>query len=372
MRLFQNDFANGGAFGNLDSLFQPEISDVDEAWSEYVKPLMRAKHLSGQKVTEGMGLKSVNTANKFRNQVPSKREQVIMLAMMLGLNMEQTNDLLTRRARKFHGLYAKHPDDAIWIYLLNRGGSEKPRELFDAYKIVFEEERCAAAPRQGYGAYTAPSNTALMQSTLLSARSDHAFRSVIRNHAMDFDHACERLYQYLEQTVARYLKEGGDVDRIYEKAISINELAGEHATFRGRYYHQINRRLNKNHEMPDRDMLIALGLWLDMDVAHINDLLDRAYMGPLYPEDRLEGALIHVLTELSRTASWVFFEASETDESAQWDSNTSIIRTDDAADEALEEESVHSYIKRRLLAMNLLWDAAEEEQSRINDLLDML
>ena len=73
-------------------------------WSDKIRPLMIDKGLTAAQVAQGCEV-SESTAASFVRKIPAKRENVIMLALMLGLDLPQTNHLLTRWA-KFQELYA--------------------------------------------------------------------------------------------------------------------------------------------------------------------------------------------------------------------------------------------------------------------------
>ncbi len=104
-------------------------------WEQHVKPLLEP--FTDQEISDGCGV-CINSANRFKHEIPAKRRSVIMLAAMLGMNVTQANELLMRWA-KYQRLYPKNPEDAIWIYILRNGGSSRPKELFDRYWAVYQE-----------------------------------------------------------------------------------------------------------------------------------------------------------------------------------------------------------------------------------------
>ncbi|MDE7308965.1 MAG: hypothetical protein K2N61_09965 [Lachnospiraceae bacterium] len=62
-------------------------------WKEFITPLMCKNRLSAKKVAEGCNV-SLTSALSFARMIPSKRENIIMLCMMLKMTMDETNEVL--------------------------------------------------------------------------------------------------------------------------------------------------------------------------------------------------------------------------------------------------------------------------------------
>ena len=56
-------------------------------WKEFITPLLRKNRLTAKKVSHGCNI-SLSSASSFNRMIPSKRENVIMLCMMLRMSVE--------------------------------------------------------------------------------------------------------------------------------------------------------------------------------------------------------------------------------------------------------------------------------------------
>ena len=281
-------------------------------WSDHVLPMLRKNNLNAKKIAQGCGV-SQSSASLFSRKIPSKRESVIMMAMMMRLNVEETNNLLTRWAR-FQKLYAKHPGDAIWIYLLERGGSDRPAALFEEYHAVFEEIRgqylqSAHAKRDSmttwiaFDAITASAGRK-QGAQQTGAQADSDFRELMEQLMPSFESAYQRLLDYLnsffidiEEKDDEELDLKGVVGKHEKKRLTPNILFSGKPEVLDRYYRKM-RELERHHTMPSRIFLIALGIHLSMNTQQLNTMLELAGMGPLCPKDRLEGSIVFYLEEL--------------------------------------------------------------------------
>ena len=356
-------------------LLMQENASLNQAWAgyveEHIKPLRTRKRLTDQKLADGCGIRSLTTVGKFKKLIPSERKYVIMMAMMLGLNAEQTNELLVRGAR-YPRLYSRNPEDAIWIYLLERGGSDMPAALFDAYWDIYVQEQDRYDREQGKAPRRLPKGTVLVHdeitvaarrakmASVSAAAADRIYRDLVRSHIQDYANGYWRLVEYIDKQFQPFRS-------------SANERWKDHASFHHAYYERM-QALRDRRELPSRLFLVALGIHLEMDKDSINKMLDLAGMGPLYAKDRLEGSVVFLLEELYCKMPSVFFK----------------IRTDPAYGELLDgtdengepllfrssdpdghDERLSEYIARKLDIMGLTAEA-DQEQSRIAKFLKWL
>lgn len=325
---------NQNEFEQLVKNHQSLYSD----WSAYIRPLLTKKGLTAAAIAEGCGV-SQSTASGFARKIPSKRESVIMLAAMMGLSVDETNTMLTRWA-KFQRLYSKHPSDAIWVYILNRGGTQSPAADFEGYFKTYKSilksyraDKAAAAPVL---------NTHEALGLMLSAQDDAAFAAHIRSLIPSFEVGYQKLIDY--------------IDEIFERTDeSINTLFEFNEACRNRYYTRM-RNLRRNHEIPSREYLIAFGIHLRLSTEDINHLLELAGMGPLCPKDRLESAILFYLEELFCQFPSMFYRPDELecgDGLLDADENDSISAQIELDIFGLPKEDFSEYVRRRLEETNI-------------------
>lgn len=335
-----------------------EHSSQYESWHEHVEKLRKEQHLLKYQIAEGMD-RSESTVSSFLKKIPTKREYVIMLAAMLGLDVEGTNNLLTRWA-KYQRLYAKNPDDAIWIYILSKGRCMEPAKQFEGYRSVYREELNRDQVKRTSRTTTVVGQeieTCARQAGNVSPAEDKIFRQMVRNQIPDYQAAYENLMRFLEQQMESARNAYG----------SPNEMFADNAYFKSNYYGKM-RELHRDRILPSRTFLIVLGIRLNMDADAIDQLLDMAGMGPLCAKDQVEGAMVFYLEELYCSCPSVFFqytqnandfkyyelrEAAPGDRLIQWEDDS------EKADETLRE-----YIKRRMSESGISLDQDEADRAR--------
>lgn len=371
-----------------------ENEGLFQDWAAYIQD--RLGHgpdgrLTVPKLADGCGV-SINCAGQFRHKIPAKRSNVIKIAAMLRMNVEQTNDMLTRWA-KYSRLYAKHPHDAIWIHILRNGGSDQPDKLFKAYKKIYtqlqKEYRNSNVQEQAAG-----QNTAVMLQELISAvqpelrkaKEDTVFWAMIRKHLPAYETAHQKLIEYIEGQFVR-LQDGqagrltlAEKDELRENlVVTPRVLFRDNKTYLTLYYNRM-RKLKKNHEVPERCFLISLGIRLAMNIDQINYMLELAGMAPLCYKDRLECAIAFYLEELYMQVP-SFFRSnplagdSEADRLRDYCFGEMNTQTDDTpllkfdTQHFAPSENMKSYIRRRLEETNIF---PADEDTALEAFLELL
>lgn len=348
-------------------------------WRNHIAPMLKARKLTGKKVAEGCHV-STACAAKFARMIPAKRENVIMLAMMLGKNIKETNELLTRWA-KFQKLYAKHPHDAIWIYLIERGGSDRPYALFEQYRKKYEEL---------YEQYDSLHNTDRKMDTNVafdvikesadksgelsgwdsSRFNDDEFVEMMQKLIPSFADGYHKLMEKLDS----YFVNVEEIDQriglsdLYEAEnaprVTANTMFQGDKKWLDMYYRKI-RELKEDHTIPSRAFLIALGIRLALSTDQINELLECAGMGRLCPKDRLEGMIVFYLEEMELQFPTYFnphllavdpsfdLRDYEPETKAADGEEDDLMKRITIAIDGYPDETVQEYIKRRIEESNI-------------------
>lgn len=378
-------------------------------WRDHILPLLRANGLTAKQVAEGCQV-SQATASSFSRKIPAKRENVIMLAMMMSLTVDQTNDLLMRWA-KFQKLYPRHPEDAIWIYLLEKGGSLHPAQRFADYYAVYQQlyqeylEEQAKPDDAASNLDTRIANRLVRSAAAKSAApsdaaSDLHFILLFQTLFPSFQQGYQKLLDYidlyfpdLEAEVDRKLGLEDLVTHTDGK-LTLNQLFAGNPACLDRYYTKL-RKLRKQHRIPNRTFLIALGIHLGMATDQLNHLLDLAGMGPLCPKDRLEGTIVFYLEELYCQFPTYFFHPQQLQISPEYDALLSYSTEDEERRQAAvaakaegaalgpelspyihlnldsdPEETLSAYIRRRLEESNLF--SANDQKKAVDQFLHLL
>ena len=315
-------------------------------WQEFIGPKIKKKGLKYTHIAEGCGV-SRPIASAFDTHIPVRRSNVIMLAMMLGMNEAETNDLLARHAR-FHKLYPKNPEDAIWIYLLEKGGSDVPAALFDAYWDVYLEEsaRCKGNAPQRYAKGTVAVFNEIKSDArkakaacIAEASSDAVYREMVHRHIQEYGNGYWRLEEF--------------IDRKFEAfRTSPNQMWENHTKFKSAYYDRM-QALREDRKLPERMFLVALGIHLELDKEDINKMLELAGMAPLYAKDRLEGAVIFLLEELECKMPSVFSRNGDKEKYKEKYNNLIDELDENGQPLVKDDERICEYIAKKLTLMGL-------------------
>lgn len=311
-----------------------EHSALYVGWREYICSLLYECGKTSRDIAQGCGI-SKSSAEKFLRVIPTKRESVIMMAMIIGLDLDETNQLLTRWA-KFQKLYAKNPEDAIWIYLIEQGGDEAkvyPARLFETYYTRYKKLHKAYLKENGY---MPPEdkipNTriafdiiedAAAKGPASSPERDRNFTRFMKQLLPAFDAGYQNLIDYIESLFTNIEKDDDEalgiviekepepvpgMEDLKIRSLSPNESFEGYRSWQTAYYRRI-QRLKKEREVPERVFLIALGIHMKLTTGQMNHLLELAGMGGLCAKDRLEGAIAFHLEELYRLLPDEFPEA---------------------------------------------------------------
>lgn len=386
-----------------------------ENWGDHFRELALVEHgLSLQQIADACDI-SYSKARAFCVQVPAKRIDVIMLAMLMGMTVEQANDLLVNWA-KYHRLYAKNPGDVICIYLLVVGCREKPAKMYKAYQDQYTKLL------KSYGKKAHQSkreDTLILQKLVVDSASgtkldpnhDENFVRLMQRFLPQFSRSYEKLSEFIDsyfscleeedqrslhnpdlmnqrkRTDLRGRRGGISKQEALNKRFTPNECFASDVTYRQRYYKAI-KNIRKEHTVPDRLFLVSLGVRLHMTVSDINKMLDLAGMGPLYANDRLEAAIVYVLEEVLIQNPSTFFRPSQVGREDYFDAlqefcmedellragmasapDADIIWSNFQGLERLSEQDLSKYLKWKLEDMNIDFGLSEDIRSKLLGLL---
>jgi len=250
-------------------------------WGDFIKDQFQQKPMPVKQLAKICQVDE-KTARSFLREIPARRENVIKLGMILGMDLDGINHMLTHEAR-FQRLYAKNSQDAVWIYLIQNKkwdgicpiGSlyakywEKYENLYEEYLVECRKSDSWLDTKMAF------------QELMADSAFDEAMRKVIPG----FDHGYEKLISFID---AHMTKRGFTVADF--------DFQGDKKT--AQVYYRELKKLKKSRQVPTRVFLIALGLHMLLTVDEINEMLEYAGMLPLYSKDVLESRVIFYLENL--------------------------------------------------------------------------
>ena len=250
-------------------------------WQRKLSQLIDESGLSYLRIAEASGI-SRNTLRRWCHLggAPRSRNTYLRLGFGLSLSVEQTNNLLVRYGG-YPALYARDLFDAICIFLLNRGPCS-----YDTAESLYAQ--CVDGLCQ-----TGDFLETVYAADRLKKFSSYAeFQQFISAHGELFQNPHNKLREYLSVR----LKACG-YDPVAEESISLHRLFA---------MNRIPARFEKDVSclmvhgiVPRRERLIALGVYLDMSVDDLDEMLQLADMEPLCAKNRLECILIYALQQIS-------------------------------------------------------------------------
>ena len=113
--IIRNEILKQESIEDLAEYFKRHNDDVYKPWKAKFGNLLRDSGLSISEIAEGLNV-SPSSVKRMKKSVPFQRVCVIMIACMLGMSADETDELLTKYC-KFAKLYAKNPEDFIWLWL---------------------------------------------------------------------------------------------------------------------------------------------------------------------------------------------------------------------------------------------------------------
>lgn len=289
--------AASGYFGQTGASYEEmakQYQGLDGEWKSNLRCMLIDHGLSYIKIARGCGVPE-RFAKSLVHKIPPKREYVIMLAMMMGLSVDQTNELLVGMA-EFQKLYSRNPSDAIWIYLLEKGGSQNPRALFREYYAVYRNLKREYRRQEA----SKPMDTVIALQRIV----EQAHNTELRRGAEQVEFIVDTNFEEMIWTILPSFENGYQklldyLDSFFYDVHSDNgfgQMVQENLAWKEAYYRKICA-LRQNQIIPDRAFLIVLGKRMGMNPVQLNRMLELAGMGPLCPRDRLDESVVVYLEE---------------------------------------------------------------------------
>ena len=271
--------------------------------------------------------------------VPGTRMVYLKIILGFGMSYEDANRLLTR-VGCYEKLYAKNIDDAIVLYLLQKGDGydqfvrikSRVCEVLDECIAPYREKaqaRIAEKQRQGSGTQddidklavrlfcnemmdeinsgnVQPSETDIMLSRLSAASSEEELLDYVRQNWADIYMQHWRVLKFIDDMVKASAKLRSGILRFSEDAVPVEPnlyavltqcVACDCINSRTKSLLMADvSRLRNSGELPGRNTLIVMGVLMGNGLDSVNRLLGVAGMEPLCMRRGIEAAIHHSFT----------------------------------------------------------------------------
>lgn len=265
-------------------------------WKKYILHCMEILGLTYAKLASMTGF-SKNTIKSWCTEgiMPKNRDMFIKLAFGLNLDIEHTNELLTKYG-KYSELYAKDLYDAIVIYVLNkrRSNPENPMYQYEALGYWFDKFKDIRATRLVDGKLNLQTMTVGVYNSIIGIEQDADFEKYIYDNKDIFFSTYSELVEFIDEFIRIRKSELEDVnDDNPENKYSWHRIAKEKNLDQS--FEKMLSELRNHGIVPKREKLIALGIHLNMVSSDINNMLSLAHMKELYARDKVESLLLYIL-----------------------------------------------------------------------------
>lgn len=277
-------------------------TDLFIDWKTYINEIVGLFGHSYEAFAKATGFSRSTVRNWCINgTLPKSRDAFIKLSFGLKMDLEQTNELISKYG-KYSKLYAKDIYDAITIYIINKRTNNwnnknyqydslnKWIEKYKNFKTVgFKTNHSLFAPK-----------TMSVYNNILDIQDDYDFEIFLDENKSIFLTSYSRLISYIEDFIRI---------RNYEMSDVLNEKAFEnyswHRIIKEKnlvpYFEKIWSNLKIQGILPSRRHLIAFGIHLNMTAEDIDKMLSLAHMEKLYAKDKVESVLLYFLRHAVKT-----------------------------------------------------------------------
>lgn len=259
------------------------VQDQRKLWQNKINTIMEE---NGYSLTEFAGLCKVSRVAVKKwcdGAVPQNRELFIRIGFAAHYDLEQMNQFL-KRFGKLPALYPKDLEDSVYIFVLN---SQRLPHTYAMCETILNQIRVSMQDEDESGDCN---DTVQMLTDLMNLETEQEMLNFVHEHSQAYKSAYEKFYEYIKGFVEKNSR-----DTVSGKTYSLNGLANLQgwssslrkcvsAIYQGNYF-------------PMRRKVIALGLFLNMDLDQINTSLQLANMEELYAKNPLESAIIYALED---------------------------------------------------------------------------
>ena len=260
-------------------------------WKTFINSMVNIDGYSYSRFAKKCGM-SHNTIASWceKGLLPRNRNQFIQLGFGLQMSLMEMNEFLQRYG-KYPQLYTKNIEDAIFIFALNQGMTFKAAmSLQDQFHLAMEYSMDLTVGKQ---ASAKNYETIYMQTELMSLRDIKQFEKFVADNINAFLSSYEKLISFIDAYVeVNTLDPTGE-----EPQMSLNSFL--HSRIKNpnliNYYNKVISKLRSRRIVPKRNVLIMLGVYLDMSLDDVNQMLAMAGMEPLCAKDKMECIIIYAI-----------------------------------------------------------------------------
>lgn len=256
-----------------------------EVWKEKINAIIKD---SGYSKTEFAKLCSVSRVMIMKwcnGAFPQSRETFIKIGFAANYDLQEMN-LFLQRYGKYPALYAKTLEDSVCIFVLS--SSYIPHTYKECEKIIEKIKSEMQVEEKTSMSY----ETSKVLNNIINLSTEMELLEFIKTNSAVYQDAYRKFYAYVEACLRV-----NAMDWSSEKVRSTYSLAEDQ-----KWSSSLRQCISKIHNkcwFPMRRKVILLGLYLNMDLEQINQMLQLAQMEVLCAKNPIEGAIIYAIEDAS-------------------------------------------------------------------------
>lgn len=264
-------------------------------WKEKIASIMKESGYSLAALAKLCQVSHVAVRKWCDGSLPQSRELFIKIGFAAHYDLEEMNYFLNRYGC-YPALYSKSLEDSVYIFVLS---SDKIPHTYAMCERLLEQLRLSIQGEEEDGAC---GDTVQMLADLTNLETERELISFVQKNSGAYKSAYQNFYDYIKNFV-----EENSRDAVSGKRYSLHafaDLQGWSSSLR-----KCVSAIYKGNYFPMRRKVIALGLFLNMNLNQMNIALRLANMDELYVKNPLESAIIYALED-ARLNDLIFCDGS--------------------------------------------------------------
>ena len=283
---FADEISNCGNIEEFRKKVLQNLNSQEELWKEKINSILDNFSGSDAKFARLCDVSKM-TVSKWRNgAVPRNRDTFIRIGLAADYNIADMNELLNRYGN-YSGLYSKNISDCICIFVLNKYSGEEKVSMYNEILNRFSEAV------NNENTYTKFMVTAVFDEKLAEVKNKYELEAFINQYADVFKTEYKSFYVYVKLLInENYIYHSDNASNL-----AVSKDVEEMAAAQG-WTASLKKCVSEIYNetwIPNRNMIISLGIHLSMTHEQIDNMLKMVHMEPLYSKNIFESVIMYIL-----------------------------------------------------------------------------
>ncbi len=255
------------------------LGDQREEWSKQINKILAENNYSATEFATKCKVSRV-TVQKWKNgSIPKSRDTFIRIGFAANYNLDEMNNFLDRYGR-CQRLYARNLEDSVYIFVLTTEDIENTYEKCEGIIDLIKREM-----QEAFIEDSLLYDTENVLKNIINLRSVEELVGFIKTNASMFSNQYSKFYSFVEMYIN--LNRIGDTSDKNNISMLMTNCS---PSLKFCVYDIVNHKW-----YPKRNKIISLGIYLNMNVEQINEMLRLAHMENLCSKNPFENSIIYAL-----------------------------------------------------------------------------